>query len=191
MLKLCLLESFQLYAAKKIQRFYAKVPNACCLYALGWMRLERFVQVKKMLFIQSILNLDDQVLSRKIFCERATVIFESEGHHLNETSFSLVNDLLNTADIFNLWDEVRNMVLRGHRYAKFAWKTKVWERAWDLEDVYWRLQFNVCRSLDIIGLTPGGSLGYLGGCIRSLSKLKNTPKALISGQKSTLILIKR
>ena len=41
--------------------------------------------------------------------------------------------------------------------------------------------------------TPGGggALGYLGGCIRSLSKLKNTPKALISGQKSTLILIKR
>ena len=38
---------------------------------------------------------------------------------------------------------------------------------------------------------PGGALGYLGGCIRSLSKFKNTPKALISGQKSTLILIKR
>ena len=37
----------------------------------------------------------------------------------------------------------------------------------------------------------GGALGYLGGRIRSLSKLKNTPKALISGQKSTLILIKR
>ena len=36
-----------------------------------------------------------------------------------------------------------------------------------------------------------GALGYLGGCIRSLSKLKNTPKALISGQKNTLILIKR
>ena len=38
---------------------------------------------------------------------------------------------------------------------------------------------------------PGGALGFLGGCIRSLSKFKNTPKALISGQKSTLILIKR
>ena len=35
----------------------------------------------------------------------------------------------------------------------------------------------------------GGALGYLGGCIRSLSKLKNTPKAPISGPKSTLILI--
>ena len=41
-----------------------------------------------------------------------------------------------------------------------------------------------------IHLTPGGgALGYLGGRIRSLSKLKNTPKALNSGQKSTLILI--
>ena len=29
----------------------------------------------------------------------------------------------------------------------------------------------------------GGSPRYLGGCIRSLSKFKNTPKALISGQK--------
>ena len=37
----------------------------------------------------------------------------------------------------------------------------------------------------------GVALGYLGECIRSLSKLKNTPKALISAQKITLILIKR
>ena len=36
----------------------------------------------------------------------------------------------------------------------------------------------------------GGALGYLGGRIRSLSKLKNTPKALIPGQRSNLILIK-
>ena len=36
----------------------------------------------------------------------------------------------------------------------------------------------------------GGALEYLGGRIRSLSQLKSSPKALISGQKSTLILIK-
>ena len=36
---------------------------------------------------------------------------------------------------------------------------------------------------------PGGG-ALLGGRIRSLSKLKNTRKALISGQKSTLVLIK-
>ena len=31
-----------------------------------------------------------------------------------------------------------------------------------------------------------GALRYRGGCLRLLSKFKNTPKALISGQKSTL-----
>ena len=42
---------------------------------------------------------------------------------------------------------------------------------------------------------PGGgggggvALGYLGRRIHSLSKLKSTPKALTSGQKSALILI--
>ena len=52
-------------------------------------------------------------------------------------------------------------------------------------------------SLDtLLRFTPGGgggggSLGYLGGRIRLLSKFKNTHKALISGQKNTLILIKR
>ena len=40
--------------------------------------------------------------------------------------------------------------------------------------------------------TPRGGGGHLDILvIRSLSKLKNNPKALISGQKSTLILIKR
>ena len=48
----------------------------------------------------------------------------------------------------------------------------------------------VCQWL-VVQPGGGGALGYLGGRIRSLSKLKNTPKALISGQKSTLILIKR
>ena len=66
---LSLLESFQLYAAKKIQRFYNRVPNACCLYALGWMRLESYIQVKKPLFIRSILALKNGTLSRTIFCK--------------------------------------------------------------------------------------------------------------------------
>ena len=48
---LAMLEVFQLYAAQMIQRFFAGVPNVCCLYALGWMRLERFIQVKKLLFV--------------------------------------------------------------------------------------------------------------------------------------------
>ena len=51
---------------------------------------------------------------------------------------------------------------------------------------------NLIMNMQLTGLGGGGGpLGYLGGGgrIRSLSKLKNTPKALILAQKSTLILI--
>ena len=51
-----------------------------------------------------------------------------------------------------------------------------------------RLTMQGCSNVLFPG--GGGAHGYLGGCIRSLSKLKNTPKDLISGQKSILILIK-
>ena len=145
-----ILENFQTYAAKKIQRFYERVPNLVSLYALGWMRLERFVQVKKMLFIRSVMVLDDQTLSRRIFCERATVIFERDIAEGNVSGYSVVHDLIATASLFNLVDEVQGMVLRGQHYPKSVWKNLVWSRAWELEDVFWNIQFQAVQSLDLI-----------------------------------------
>ena len=100
------------------------------------MRLERFVQVKKMMFIRSIMVLDDQTLSRRIFRERATVILERDMMDDVESGYSVVYDLLVTASLFNLLNEVRNMVLRGQQYSKSAWKHMVWSRAWELENVF-------------------------------------------------------
>ena len=148
--EISILENFQTYAAKKIQRFYERVPNLVSLYALGWMRLEHFVQVKMMMFIRSVLVLDDQTLSRRIFCERATVIFERDIVDGDETGYNVVHDLLVTASLFNLLNEVRDMVLRGQHYPKSAWKGMVWSRAWELEDVFWNIQFQALQSLDLI-----------------------------------------
>ena len=134
-----LLETFQHYAAKKIQRFYSGVPNSCCLYALGWMRLERFIQVKKLMFIRSILILDDRALSRIVFCQRALLHFRRGHADAGEVGYSIVYDLLKTAQLFNLYDDVRNMVERGQQLSKHVWKEKVWGRAWELEDVYWQI----------------------------------------------------
>ena len=68
---LAAIESFQMYICKRVQRFYSRVPNAPALYALGWMRLERYIEVKKLLFIRSIMTLDDQTLSKIVFCRHA------------------------------------------------------------------------------------------------------------------------
>ena len=40
---IAILEDFQNYAGKIIQRFYSMVPNVCAFHALGWICLERLV----------------------------------------------------------------------------------------------------------------------------------------------------
>ena len=131
-----LIEAFQIYACKRIQRLYSRVPNAPVLFSLGWMRLERYIQVKKMLFIRSVMTLDDQTLSRKVFCERARVFFQNPNLANLETNHSVVLDLLEVASIFNMYEDVRDMVDRDRFFSKNAWKTRVWARAWELENVY-------------------------------------------------------
>ena len=145
-----ILESFQIYAGKRLQRFHPRSPNMCSFIGLGWMRLFRIVQVRKLLFIRSIMVLDDKNLSRKIFIERATKVFDNEDEHPLSEEWSIVADLLHTADIFNLTDEIRNMVLRGQMYSKSLWKTMVWKRGWSLEDTYWRLDARLHKELDLI-----------------------------------------
>ena len=144
-----MLDTFQNYAGKKIQRFYSKIPNVCSFFGLGWMRLVRIVQVRKMLFIQSILSLDEDNLSRKIFIERATAIFDEDvvPHH---REWSIVDDLLQVVDIFNMRENVMNMVLRGHMYPKSVWKRMVWERGWSLDDTFWSLEARLHKELDLL-----------------------------------------
>ena len=57
-----LLDDFQIYAGKRVQRFYTRTPNSCSFFGLGWMRLVRFVQVRKLLFIRATLALEDGTL---------------------------------------------------------------------------------------------------------------------------------
>ena len=68
------------------------------------------------------------------------VFFRTAHQNANADSFSVVYNLLNTAALFNLCDDVKHMVEHGHQYSKQVWKDKVWAQAWELEDVYWQIQ---------------------------------------------------
>ena len=50
------IEKSQEYAGKKIQRLYRFMPNICAFYALGWMMFAQLVEIRKLLFIRSILD---------------------------------------------------------------------------------------------------------------------------------------
>ena len=97
-----ILETFQIYAGKKIQRLYCKSPNVCSFFGLGWMRLLRVIQVRKLLFVRSILALDDQALSKKIFIDRARRRLENMNESPLSEDWSKVDDLLDVVNVFKL-----------------------------------------------------------------------------------------
>ena len=147
---LSLIEEFQNYIGKRMQRLHPKIPGVCSYYGLGWMRLERIIQIRKLMFVRTILVMSDDELPRKIFCERARVYFADEIMGSENAYDSAVFDLLNVSSLFGMLDLVRNMIDRNHIYPKPIWKSMVWRRGWEMEDVFWRIEKHLHRSLDIL-----------------------------------------
>ena len=56
-----------MHAGKKIQRFYSRALKICSCYVLGSVRLECFIEIKKLLCIQNILALEDNKPIKIVF----------------------------------------------------------------------------------------------------------------------------
>ena len=56
------IEDFQVYAGKRIQRLFSRSPNIWAFYGLGWIRLERLVEIRKLLFVRSLMALNPEPL---------------------------------------------------------------------------------------------------------------------------------
>ena len=113
-----MIEEFQNYVGKRIERLHPRCLNACSLYGLGWMRMERIIQIRKTMFVRSIMVMQENAIPRSIFCERAKFYFSNPQFGSRNEFRSNVFDLLNTCAIFKLLDDVRNMVEKHQIYQK-------------------------------------------------------------------------
>ena len=95
-----LLEEFQEYTGKKIQRFYSKTPKVCTFFALGWIRLQRYIEVKKLIFFHKVLALKDDEPVKKVLCERCAVFINNLDTFWDNQFRSPVLDFLLTAQTF-------------------------------------------------------------------------------------------
>ena len=150
-----LIEEFQNLIGKRMQRFHPRIPNVCGFYGLGWMRLERIIQIRKIMFIRTIMVMKDDDLPKKIFCERARFYFMYPIIGSENQCQSAVFDLLNVSSLFNMLEQVKNMVERQHFYPKNVWRNMVWSKGWQLEDLHWRIEGVLHKSLDLLkGINP-------------------------------------
>ena len=119
------------------------------------MRLERVIQVRKLMFIRTIIVMGDDELLKKIVCERANMYFSNlqtgEENVLQSATFGL----LNTCTIFGLLGHVKNIVEKHHFYPKLVWKNIILEKGWQLENLHYRIEKQLHKSLDILcGVSP-------------------------------------
>ena len=134
---IALIESFQRYAGRRIQRFHSRSPNETSYAPLGWLRIEYFIYVKKLLYVRSIAILDDRVIYKQLFVERFTQYDADPAKcSLNEFN-SPIFDMIRVADIFGVLEDVRNMFQGIKYFSKEQWKQRIWKCAWDIEHQDW------------------------------------------------------
>ena len=102
------------------------------------------------MFIHTIMKMDDDDLPKKIFCERANFYFLNMQFGMENSYQSAVFDLLNVSCVFGLLKGVKDMAQRHHFCTKNVWNNMVWKKGWFLEDLHWKIEKQMHRSLDLL-----------------------------------------
>ena len=138
-----LLEDFQVYSGRRVKRFHQSSPRETSYAGLGWIRIELFVYIKKLLFVRNIANLKEDSIYRKVFNQRQLVYANNKILSRQNKNNSPTFDILRISEIFDIYEEV-NMMLHGTRYyTKSQWKELVWSKAWDLDRQDWHFRKTV------------------------------------------------
>ena len=132
------LTSFQRLVGKRIQRLPPRAPNCCSFFGLGWLRITTFILVKRLLFILTILRLDDDSVIKSVFKDRVTH-FHNKGTLDNTNSLnSPTLDMLLSAKRMGLISIIYDMCCgKLPLVTKRRWSKLVWEKAWMIEDSFW------------------------------------------------------
>ena len=128
------IRKFQRYIDRRCQRYPKRSPNYSAYTPLGWMSIDRFIQVKKLLFLRTILIADENDTCKRILCTRAVDFANNIGKGRANEHASPIFDLLNTSIEVDLYDICMRMIMNGHHLSKRGWKELVWKKVWAKED---------------------------------------------------------
>ena len=128
------LRKFQRLVGRKCQRFPPNSPNYSAYIPIGWLSIDRFIQGKKLLFLRTILSLEDDAICKRILRDRSLEFSQNRNlARINEFD-SPVFEILNVCVEMGIFDTCMNMIHRNHYYSKEQWKKLVWSVVWGKED---------------------------------------------------------
>ena len=129
-----ILRKFQRMVGRRCQRFHPKSPNHSAYIPLGWLSLDRYIQGKKMMFLRSILVLDDDAICKRILIRRSLEFAQNTTVASLNRNNSPIFEIMKTSMEMGMFDICMNMIHRAHFYTKAQWKKLVWKAVWDKED---------------------------------------------------------
>ena len=109
-----LLRKFQRQIGRGCQRFPDRSPNYSAYAPLGWLSIDRMVQIKKLMFLRTITTLNDDAICRKVLYVRAQAYAENVEMCKRNENNSPIFEILNVAHSVGLLDLCMNMVINGH-----------------------------------------------------------------------------
>ena len=132
--KICELRKFQCYIGRRCQRFPKRTPNYSAYIPLGWMSIDRVIQVKKLLFLRTILVMKDHDVCKRILRARANDFSNNVERGRRSENSSPIYEIMSTSIQAGLYDIRMRMINNGCYLSKFEWKKLVWEKIWLMED---------------------------------------------------------
>ena len=123
------LDAFQRYAGRRVQRFPYHSPNETSFVGLGWMRMENYIAAKKLIFIRTIVAMDDN----------------DRGMCLANKYDSPLFNIFKMAMCFGILNEVMRMIYGLDIRSKRQWSNLIWKRAWLVEDDDWSFRTRISK----------------------------------------------
>ena len=143
-----ILNGFQRYAARRLQRLPDRSLNATCIACMGWMNIINYIRARQVVFIRSIFSMLDHMSIKRILIER---VKEFRDNVTNQYDSPLLN-ILQVCKDMGLEEHIYSMA-RGNLLSKTQWKRLVWQRAWTIEQNEWSDSLENDPKMDVIALT--------------------------------------
>ena len=98
------------------------------------MSLDKVIQIKKMMFLRTILIMDEGDVCKRLLNVRAHEYVENNAEGRINEFCSPIFDIINTSISLGLYDVTMRMINSGCYMSKYEWRNLVWEKAWEREE---------------------------------------------------------
>ena len=152
------IHNFQKFAGRRLQRFPKRSPSSTSFYGLGWLRIETYIEIKKLLFLLTLIRAGNANRIGVIYQARFNTYVRQLDEGRQNKHNSPIYELLNTGIKFGLFELIVEMSIGNTPIIpKGKWSAMVWRIAWQLDDMYWKSTAMMHNKNDLLTKTMGKS----------------------------------